>query len=266
MRLYWEFLKNTFQTELTYRTNTVLNFVGQVITIFIQVSIWRALLQSQGGAMVGATMVTFRNMVTYTIISSAISLFVSNELIWIVDRKIRTGEIAMDLIKPINLKIQLLSQTIGSIGSGVIIQLVPLLLIGAFGFGLATPTVENGLLFFIAVCNGLLINFLICYLLGLSGFWWNRVRQFNTMLRVALRLFSGSFVPLWFFPKVLADLAMVLPFRLIYYTPISIYMGKLSRTESGWQILLQFLWIGSFLLVEHLMWNRAIRRLVIQGG
>ncbi len=267
MRLYWEFIKNTFQAELAYRTNTLLSFTGRIVTLLVQIAIWRAIMQNSGGsATAGATVVTFEEMVTYSVVSAAISIFVTNEIIWIIDWKIRTGEIATDLIKPIDLRVQLLSRTIGGIGSDVFIQLVPTLLIGFIGFGLKLPTFQNGILFVIAVVNGLLISFAICYLLGLSGFWWNRVQQFNTVLRVSLRLFSGSFVPLWFFPKALADVAMILPFRLIYFTAISIYMGKLTSQEAIWQIMLQFIWLAGFFLLERLMWHRAIRRLVIQGG
>lgn len=266
MRLYWEFFKNSFQSQLVYRANTILIFVGRIIILFIQVAIWRALLQHGDGVSIGTTVITFRDMSTYTIISSALGIFITRDVIWIVDRRIRTGQIAMDLIKPVNLMAQILAQVIGLNGSKVFLELMPLLIIGAVGFGLTAPTLQNGLFVLIAVINAFFINHLLCYIFGLTGFWSKRVRHFDTVLRVLFQVFSGSFIPLWFFPKELADLALALPFRLVYYTPIAIYMGKVNRFDLGWEIALQFMWIAIFWLVSRLIWRRAIHKLVIQGG
>ncbi len=262
MRLYWEFIKNTFQSELVYRTNTFFMLIGNIIGLLIQISIWRALLLGKPETGI----VSFQQMVTYTILSTAISLFIGYDLLWIIEDKIRSGEIANDLIKPVDLRIMLLSQVVGGMGSTLFIELVPMLTFGILCFGIQLPTMENGVMFSIATFNGIIINSYICYICGLTGFWWNRVKQFFNLLRVSFRLFSGSFVPLWFFPKALADLAMLLPFRLIYYTPLAIYLGKIPPLEVRWQIINQLLWIAAFFLIERLMWKKAIRKLVIQGG
>lgn len=81
-----------------------------------------------------------------------------------------------------------------------------------------------------------------------------------------LRLLSGAFIPLWFFPTALADISSFLPFRLIFFTPISIYLEKISGVEAGGLIAQQLLWIIALLVVEKILWRKGIRKLVIQGG
>jgi ABC-2 type transport system permease protein len=74
---------------------------GQIITVLIHVSIWRAVLYE--GTVAAGQPVTFQDMISYTVICNAINLLMNFEVIGILDSKIRSGEIAMDLLKPVSL-------------------------------------------------------------------------------------------------------------------------------------------------------------------
>ncbi|HEX3027789.1 MAG TPA: ABC-2 family transporter protein [Clostridia bacterium] len=266
MRLYMEFIKNAFLSSIAYRMDTFLHMLGKLLALFVQISIWYALFK--GSSEVGSNMgtVTISEMVSYTMISTFISIFVQNSCISLIDHKINTGEIGMDLIKPMNFKLYLLSMMGGNIIFRIIFEIIPLLAIGIPVFGLMIPTWLHFLLFLIALINGAAVFFLLSYIFGLTGFWYISVWHFDRFLFSTTRLFSGAFIPLWFFPDVLNKVSSYLPFKSIYFVPITIYLEKVGTADALWLILQQLVWIGVLTIVEKAMWKNGIKKLVVQGG
>lgn len=265
MRLYWELIKNSFQASAAYKMDTFLHLFRSNIGLFIQVSIWSALIVN-GVVMSNQGNITRQEMVTYTVISVIISILLSNEFIYEITHKVYSGEIAMDLIKPISMKAILFSQQIGSVFFNMVFEIIPLIIIGILFFGLKAPALPDFLLFSLAVINGMAISYLIYYIAGLYALWYEVSWHMDALLHTLNAFFSGAFIPLWFFPTVLSDISMYLPFRLMYYTPISIYLGKGTFIDSITAIGYQFLWIFILLILEKIVWNQGVKKLVVQGG
>ena len=57
-----------------------------------------------------------------------------------------------------------------------------------------------------------------------------------------------------------------LPFQATTYVPASIYVGSLAGSEAWRAIGLQLAWVVILGLAAALMWRRAMRRVVVQGG
>jgi len=270
LRVYWEFVKIAFRARLAYRAEVGLLLVGRVLALFVQVAIWRALLGAEGNADSTMGSITLREMVTYVIVSRCISVFVSlfagYSPLWRMGDKIRTGEIAMDLTKPVSLRDNLFWETVGNNLFEVVFGVLPVLLLGALVFGMDVPSATYLLLFAVAAINGLLIYFMISYVVGLLAFWYLEIWHFERLLNDLVTVFSGALIPLWFFPSFLITVSQWLPFRLIYYAPISIYLQKEPLSAVGLLVLQQFLWLGLLLLLERGMWKRGVEKLVVQGG
>ncbi|QUI23841.1 ABC-2 family transporter protein [Vallitalea pronyensis] len=246
--------------------NTYLSIFQRIITLFIQISIWKALLGNAGHINTNIGRITIKEMIIYTLISTCISIFISNNVILRIDNKIKTGEIAIDLIKPINFKMLLFCELIGKNIYKIIFQLVPLILIIALIGDMPLISWKLSILFIVCCINSLIINFMIYYILGLTGFWYLSVWHLDRFMYDLIRLFSGAFIPLWFFPDFLNQIAKYLPFRLIYFTPISIYMNKVSSYETVNLIFQQTLWILILVIIEKFLWHKGIKKLVLQGG
>src|SRR6185436_4423303 len=108
--------------------------------------------------------------------------------------------------------------------------------------------------------------FLLAYLLGVTGFWYLEVWHLDRFLGDLVRLLSGAWIPLWFFPVFLLQVSAFLPFRLIYFAPLSIYLEKQSLATAISWIGQQVFWIFLLIVLEQLIWKRAVRKLVVQGG
>ena len=57
-----------------------------------------------------------------------------------------------------------------------------------------------------------------------------------------------------------------LPFSGMNYTPVMIYMGKLSMSENLFSIGVQVSWIIILFLLYKLLWSKAIKRVTVMGG
>lgn len=266
MRIYVELAKTAFQSHIAFRVNTLIQFFGRLVAILIQVSIWSALISAKNGTTTSKGVVTLSEMITYTLLSIAITLIVSNNMIGQLEQKIHKGEIAADLIKPISFIGLLVSESVGISLQRIIFELVPVILISALLFGIQSVSLVHFLLFIFMVINGTAIYFLISYIFSLTAFWYMVTWHIGALFHMMMMVFSGSLIPVWFFPKALSTVAEWLPFRLIFYSPISVYLGKVNGIEIVWMIVQQLLWIAVLILMHKWIWSRATTKLVIQGG
>ena len=266
MKVYIEFLKNAFQSNLAYKMNVFLSLVSSIVVLLVQIYFWRALFQDIGQTQTNMGVISFRDMVSYTLVSTGISIAISTRTMFAVGDKIRSGEIAMDLIKPVSLKGMLFFSALGNNGFRMVFELMPFLIVGVLMFGIRLPSEPHFFLFIISAINGMMIYFSISYLIGLIGFWFLAVGSLSMLFNVLINVFSGEMVPLWFFPEFLYELSAFLPFRLIYFAPLAIFLEKTVLADAIGFVLQQFLWIGILTGIERILWMRAVRKLVIQGG
>jgi ABC-2 type transport system permease protein len=87
-----------------------------------------------------------------------------------------------------------------------------------------------------------------------------------SMKRILVDLCSGLIVPLTFFPGWAATLLEWLPFQAITYLPASVFVGRVSGDAVWGVLLIQFLWFVVLTIPIWLVWQRARRRLFVQGG
>jgi ABC-2 type transport system permease protein len=258
-----EFFKRSFQSAIAFRVNTLLSVIGSVLWIFVQVAVWRALLSGP----VEGVGTTAREMVTYVILSALVGALTSNSLLSWIEGAILSGEIAGSLIKPMSLKLYLIAENLGWSLFAFVFRIVPILAFGIFLFGMQGPaSAAHGALFLCSLVGGAVVSISLNYTVGLFAFWYLVTWHTHAILGNLMAFLSGSVVPLWFFPNALATIAAWLPFRSIYYVPISIYLGRLSIADSLLALGQQALWVLILYGLERLLWGRGIRQLVIQGG
>lgn len=265
LKLYIELIKNKFKSGLTYRFNYFTGLIGKILSIFAQFFIWKALLT---GNSINTTFgkVGFSSMVTYIIISSIISTITSNNVIQSVNDKVQSGQIALDFIKPMNFKFYMFSDSIGENLYQLLFYLIPVSIVSILIFGIQLPSLADFIMFICATLGGLLLNYLMCFCLGLLGFWFTQVWILSRFLSDFIRLFSGAIIPLWFFPSALLTISEYLPFRFIYFAPISIFLGQYNFSSCLIVIIEQIAWIILLYLLGEFIWRKAVYKLVVQGG
>lgn len=262
MSVYIEFIKKSFQQRYTYKVNTYIYLLGSLITLLIQINVWYALLGERS-----VKGITFDDMINFVIINMIVRSLTYSSIANRLAEKIQNGLIAIDFIRPINLKYYLISEEIGRNCFNAIFNSIPVCMVAIVFFKFQLPVSTMGLiLFIISILNGMSLILFLNYVLGLLCFWFKTAFSINWFLNACTALFSGFVVPLWFYPEWLLNISKVLPFRLISFEPISIYLGKLSVAESVKVIIIQYIWIIILLILEKVIWKKAQRIITVQGG
>ena len=263
--LYWNLFKNAFMSNSTYKVDTLARGIKTLLKLIMQVSVWTA-IYSVGVNEIRNGNTSLNEMIYYVIISTGISILVGKSNILLIDNKIQTGSIAMDIIKPISFRKYIFSVAMGENVYNFIFQFIPMLIIASFLINIKIPKLVELIYFMIFLIGAVLIRFLSGYLLGLLGFWYLTIWHLDRVLSDLISLFAGSFIPLWLFPNWLRLVAEWLPFKFIYYIPISVFLGKINYEEFHMLLLQMFIWIFVLYLGGTIIWHLGHKYLVVQGG
>ncbi|BCL30330.1 ABC transporter permease [Streptomyces aurantiacus] len=181
--------------------------------------------------------------------------------------RIRTGDIAIDLYRPVDLQAWWLAADAGRAAFQLVGRGVLPMALGGLVFRLALPTdVGTWLAFLVAVLLGVLVSFALRYLVALSAFWFMDGAGVQQLAVLAAIFFSGLTLPLNAFPGALGELARALPWSALMQTPADVLLGE--RTGSGLlrTYAVQAAWAVALLAVGRLVQSAATRRVVVQGG
>lgn len=262
--MYLAFALSAFQTQLSYRFQVWSYLFFALMIVVAKVAIWTSVY---GGASV-VNGVTLKEMITYAILSTSIlGAWEYAPLIRGIDRALKSGEIAIYLLKPVSYPLYLLSSQVGELAYGVVVAMIPATIIAILIYGMLPPASPmHGLLFVAYWALSFFIIFLMAALLGIAAFWLMTAFSLEWTLQGILWIFSGMWVPFWFFPESLADIARHLPFAWIGYYPTAVYLGKLTLGECWLYLGIGCGWAAALAVAVMLLWRRARTRLVVQGG
>jgi ABC-2 type transport system permease protein len=262
MRVYVEFVRRVFRRNAAYKVQYFMGLFNALLGLFIGVAIWRA---AYGGSdMIEG--ISKQQMVTYAVLGVLMrTMLTMNE--YLIDSKIRTGEIAVDLLKPYKFLGYVLSVIIGDMLFNLWTKVLPVLIVSILIFHLALPADPAAAMLFLL---SLLLGFLVLYgfnlIFWLSAFWVHQTWSIMTIKNAVILLVSGATIPLWFMPHALATAFAYLPFKDIYFTPLAIYLGQVQGDSILMAFVAQLCWIIVLHGFAMLLWNRAQTKLVIQGG
>jgi len=238
-----------------------MQIVAAVIGVFVQVSVWRSLIGS--GAVDG---ITLGDMITYAIIN-AIMLAFTLKPVSDVDARLRSGDIAIDLLRPIQYPLLVFADQLGRAAFRLVFVAVPVVVVSSVFFEFSwPPALLSALSFPLTVVFALLVSFGIGYLIALLSFWFLTTFHFSWAIGGLTTLFSGAVLPLWFFPDRWETVARLLPFQFLGFVPAAVWLGQIRGEELARTLMLGVFWSVVLLLIAQLLWKRATRQLVVQGG
>ena len=250
------------QSIYAYRFRVALALLSLVLQIYLLRMVWTAVYAGQE-TVAGLSLGT---LITYLTLAQIQTWAIYPELAWEIEDRIRDGKVAIDLARPVPYLPQLLAQQAGSTAG--LLPLVAAALPLALLVGSLQPPASpmGGLLYLVSLVLAYLITVLIGLAIGLIAFWTLEFGGFMMMYSFVNAFFSGALMPLTFFPPWLRTLAEVLPFQTQAFLPISIYLGQLQGESALRAIGVQVLWIILLGSLVHVVWTRAMHRVIVQGG
>ncbi|HLZ10103.1 MAG TPA: ABC-2 family transporter protein, partial [Chloroflexota bacterium] len=165
---YLSLASAALQRAVTYRMATLNNLVVGLIWVAVLLYLWQTVFATT--PRVGNF--DWDRMRTYKLVSYAINALLSFYTEARINQSIRTGEVAMELVRPIDFLMAQLAQSLGAAVIEGLLSSAFALSIGVFLLHIAPPvSLAAAGLFLISVALGYLVKFLIGYLTALLCFW-----------------------------------------------------------------------------------------------
>lgn len=117
---------------------------------------------------------------------------------------------------------------------------------------------EQSLLLIISLILGGINFAFVEALVGISSFWVIEIWPITHINDILQSLFGGRLVPLTLMPSTVLFITNLLPFKYMFYVPVSILLSKSPNPLLD--IELQFLYIIILFFVYKLVWNIGIKK------
>lgn len=263
MTAAWAVFRARFLALLQYRVAAIAGLGTQVFWGFLRLMIFAAFFRSTDVAQP----LTMEEIVTYVWLGQATLMLV----IWRpdaeVDQMVRSGNVAYELLKPVDLYTLWFARSVAGRAAPTILRAVPMLALAWFFFGLGPPASFASFLSWIAGSIGaLFLSGAMGTLILISMLWTVSGRGITVLLTTGAWALSGITLPLPLFPDWAQPLLNVLPFRGLMDVPFRLYMGHIPASEAFFVVGHQVVWVLLLAVFGRWLLGRGTRRLVVQGG
>ncbi|MBB6670544.1 ABC transporter permease [Cohnella nanjingensis] len=254
----WVLARSMYESRLQYSASHAVRTVASIIFGLIYVSIWQG---------IGAE----RELGSYGTVGMVSYIAFNQVILWVtftshglgLEERVRTGQIALDLVRPLHLFVFAASREAGSIAYNALFTALPLYAVYAVSFGLPIPRELSVWAYTAAaLAMGAYTALCIGYAIGVTALWTVESRWFSLLNYSVNFTLSGFLMPLDWMPGWLQTIARVSPYPIFNYVPTQIYLGKAGPSSLlvplVWCLLLTLLCIAA---------SAAVRRKVeVQGG
>ena len=255
-----------FRRYSTYRAATVAgiftNSVFGTIYSFAYLALWKA-NPTAGGY-------DSQDAVTYVWLGQALLMTVA---LWgggttdDLAERVRTGDIAVDLYRPVGLVGWYLASDLGRAAFHLLTRGLAPTVIGFVVFDIALPSSPLACAAFaVSVVLAVVVSFSIRFLVASTAFWLLDQSGVKVMSGAFAIFFSGMMLPLVLFPGWLGTVANALPWASYVQVPADIWLGEHTGTGLLGALGFQVFWAGVLLLMCQGVLSLATRKVVVQGG
>ena len=268
MKAYLALFKLKFINGLQYRAAAIAGITTQVFFGLVIIMVYLAFYQSNN---LNNAPMQLSQLVSYIWLNQ---IFFSLTYIWQKDATllniIKDGNVAYELCRPINFYKKWFATMYGNLLANLILRgplmvIIALLLPIPYRLGLPVSGTAFGL-FIIAIIIASLLVTSFALLYHLVTFYSLNEKGLVEFLVITTNVFSGSFIPLAFFPHFLQKIAYLLPFQYIINLPFSIYNGTISSNQAIIGIISSIIWLLGLIIGGYILAYRATKKAIIQGG
>ena len=258
---WWELIRLSARSFHAYRFQSLTWCVSFMIQLYLLRVVWAGVYGDRD-TLLGVSSGT---LLVYLTISSLHRFFLPNIIDYYIQQRVTSGRVALDLVRPFGFIKQMIAMQIGSAAA-----LLPFLIVivpaAAIVGSLRFPSLENFLCYLVSLALAFAVTLLIWMHVGMLSFWLMNANGIRAMLGICSDFLAGALVPLWFMPGGLRFAFELLPFQATTFLPASIYSEQVTGTEIIQPLLVQVVWILIMIPTSRIVWARAQRKIVVQGG
>lgn len=250
------------RSDLAYSAANIWRVAFMTTVLYVFMQIWAVVYAGAGAERLGG--LTERQMLWYLVATESIIL--SMPRLWHeVDQEVRTGQLAVQLLRPVSYAGMHFGRSIGErlirftgnllIGSGVALLLAGPIPFSAIGFAM----------FLLVLPMAFAIDFLGGLLIGLCAFWLESTQGIALVYFRLMMVLGGLLLPLDVYPESVQPFLRMLPFAAILNAPGKVFVDPNARA------FLQCLGLQAACLAVYgagtfLLHRLALRRVFVNGG
>ncbi len=249
------------KSNLVYIREVALRTVFLAVILFIFLRLWQVTYAQTGVKLLGGFSIV--QMLWYLTLTEAIALS-GPRVSQLVDHDVRTGALAVQLVKPFSYPLYRLSNNLGErlirfLSNVVVGAILSLYFVGPLAFHWQSlPTASISLLL------AFLIDFFSQFVIGLGAFWLEDTSGLDLLYSRLAMVLGGMLMPLELFPSLLQGIVKFMPFstiypaaRLLVENDLSAALGFIGRQCCVAAVLV---WIAMSL------YRAALHRVAANGG
>lgn len=268
MSVYLGYLKIKFLDNIQYKIAALAGVLTQFAWGGMYIMLFATFLKN------GTSFdMTISQMSTYIWLQQAFFMMFN---LWSIDRDVLdtvvSGNIAMELVKPVNLYNIWHARNFGLKMGTTILRCIPMIIICMLmplgEYGLAIPSSFINFIFFVITL--ILSMFLvISYIMIMLGVLMSTVSAhgIRIVFQLVSEFLSGMVIPITFMPDFLVKIIKFTPFYYMQNVSFNIYSGYISDITEMIKIVgLQFFWLVLLTVVGRILIKKQEKKIVVQGG
>jgi ABC-2 type transport system permease protein len=260
---YWALARGSFFAWMVYRFGGVFTLITNLLYMVVIYFLWRN-IYGENAQIHG---MSFNQAFIYLSLAGSIFNALKTYIDWMMSRNIITGNVAVDIIKPMDFQFQMYFRAAGTFIYNFFLITLPSAVMLFLVFR-ADVQWGIGLLFFpLGLVLAFSISFAIDYVVGVAAFYTESNWGISMTKEIIVTLLAGALVPLQFFPEAAQAVLKLLPFQAIYHLPLTMIISPNLPVMEYLQMLgIQAFWVAALFMGGRLFFNRASRALFINGG
>jgi len=208
-------------------------------------------------------------MIWYFTVVNFIWAFIFNHTDSNISYKIISGNLAIDLLRPMSLFRFELGIAVGFRIVGILIEVIPGVALYSLIYYPKFLTALSIMRFLIVVISSFTLHYLLNFMIGLMSFLLKNNSSLSALKWFVLSFAGGAFMPLEFLPDWVNRVNNYLPFKYMFYWPIQFFLNKAGAQE--WSELLhvfsiQLVWVLVMYILCKILWNKVANKFCAVGG
>ena len=259
MRSYLALLGAGFQRQTSYRLALAAGLATNAFFGVVRTAVFYALYRERDQV----AGLDVADALTYVWVLEGMFAVVWAPWVWEMAESVRSGEFAVELLRPGDPYLRLLAFDLGRTLSVLVTRTVPVLAVAALVLPLQLPSTLGGLATLAAsLVLAAVVSHQFRFLFGSAAFWTPDFRSLFMLVFPVLWLASGFVIPVDFFPEALRGLIDWSPLIPLLMAPVRVATGG----SAGPALAGQVAWVAVLWLAGRLVLAAASHRLVVHGG
>ena len=256
-------LRAVVSLMLAYRLEVLVTIFSASLVTLLNWSLWSALFEGR----VTIAGRTAPELLTYVVVAWIITTFHGTRIDELVASRVRSGEVAIDLLRPWSLQRHLYLRELGRAGVALVLTTLPLAVWALAFLDLRLPARPlTWLAFGASLLLAHAVSFGLGWLVGVAAFWLRNSTGLSHLKATLVGTLSGALIPLDLYPDAVRRVVDLLPFQGMSHTPAAIFIETVPTDQILPHLALQLAWALGLAALGAWLFHRGTSALVLQGG